>query len=101
MERYDITTNQMLICGLGSVPTDCGYDMGPGNVSPRLGLAYRVNDAVVVRGGYGINYDPYPLAFVRNLLGNYPVLDQPQPLADELVLADEPLAGRHSRDSRA
>jgi Carboxypeptidase regulatory-like domain/TonB dependent receptor len=72
MERYDLTTNQMLICGLGSVPADCGYDMGPGNVSPRLGLAYRVNDAVVVRGGYGINYDPYPLAFVRNLLGNYP-----------------------------
>ena len=72
MERYDVTTNQMLICGLGSVPTDCGYDMGPGNVSPRLGLAYRVSDAIVVRGGYGINYDPYPLAFVRDLLGNYP-----------------------------
>ena len=27
---------------------------------------------MVVRGGYGINYDPYPLAFVRDLLGNYP-----------------------------
>jgi hypothetical protein len=26
----------------------------------------------VIRGGYGINYDPYPLAFVRDLLGNYP-----------------------------
>ena len=25
-----------------------------------------------MRGGYGINYDPYPLAFVRNILGNYP-----------------------------
>ena len=46
--------------------------MGPGNISPRLGLAYRVTDAIVLRGGYGINYDPYPLAFVRNLLGNYP-----------------------------
>ena len=72
MERYDLDTNQMLICGVASVPTDCGYDMGPGNISPRLGLAYRVNEAIVVRGGYGINYDPYPLAFVRNLLGNYP-----------------------------
>lgn len=72
MERYDVNTNTMLICGVGSVPTDCGYDMGPGNLSPRVGLAYRLNDAVVVRGGYGINYDPYPLAFVRNLLGNYP-----------------------------
>ena len=26
----------------------------------------------MIRGGYGINYDPYPLAFVRDLLGNYP-----------------------------
>ena len=46
--------------------------MGSGNISPRLGLAYRLTDAIVIRGGYGINYDPYPLAFVRNLLGNYP-----------------------------
>ena len=27
---------------------------------------------MVIRGGYGVNYDPYPLAFVRDLLGNYP-----------------------------
>jgi hypothetical protein len=72
MERYDLATNTMLICGIGSVPTDCGYSMGAGNVSPRVGVAYRLNQDVVVRGGYGINYDPYPLAFVRNLLGNYP-----------------------------
>ena len=24
------------------------------------------------RAGYGLNYDPYPLAFVRNMLTNYP-----------------------------
>src|SRR5688572_6029460 len=72
LERYDPETNTMLICGVGSVPTNCGYDMPAGNVSPRLGLAYRVTEDIVLRGGYGINYDPYPLAFVRNLLGNYP-----------------------------
>ena len=72
MERYDLDTNTMLICGVGSVPADCGYDIGAGNLSPRVGLAYRVTEAVVLRGGYGLNYDPYPLAFVRNLLGNYP-----------------------------
>ena len=72
LERYDPETNTMLICGVGSVPTDCGYDMPAGNVSPRLGLAYRLTEDIVLRGGYGINYDPYPLAFVRNLLGNYP-----------------------------
>jgi hypothetical protein len=26
----------------------------------------------VFRAGYGLNYDPYPLAFVRNMLTNYP-----------------------------
>lgn len=72
LERFDYENNVMLICGVASVPKDCGYDMGMGNVSPRLGLAYRINDATVLRTGYGINYDPYPLAFVRDLLGNYP-----------------------------
>jgi len=72
MERYDLDTNTMLICGVGSVPANCGYDIGPGNLSPRVGLAYRLTEAVVLRGGYSLNYDPYPLAFVRNLLGNYP-----------------------------
>jgi outer membrane receptor protein involved in Fe transport len=84
LERYDLATNQMLICGVGSVPTDCGYDMGPGNLSPRAGVAYRLTEKVVVRGGYGINYDPYPLAFVRDMLGNYPSsisLSVPQPNA--------------------
>ncbi len=72
LERFDYENNQMLICGVADVPKDCGYDMGFGNFSPRLGLAYRASDAMVIRGGYGINYDPYPLAFTRDLLGNYP-----------------------------
>jgi hypothetical protein len=72
IERYDLDTNTMLICGVGSIPTDCGYDMGRGNFSPRVGLAYRISDRMVLRGGFGKNYDPYPLAFVRDLVGNYP-----------------------------
>lgn len=72
LERFDYENNQMLICGVANIPKDCGYDMGIGNFSPRLGLAYRASDTMVIRGGYGINYDPYPLAFVRDLLGNYP-----------------------------
>ena len=72
MERYDFENNQMLICGVGNIPTDCGYEIGKGNFSPRVGLAYRATEGFVIRAGYGINFDPYPLAFVRNLLGNYP-----------------------------
>ncbi|HEV8146914.1 MAG TPA: TonB-dependent receptor [Bryobacteraceae bacterium] len=72
LERYNFDTNQMLICGVANVPKDCGYDIPWTNFSPRVGLAYRVTDSFVIRAGYGINYDPYPLAFVRDLIGNYP-----------------------------
>ena len=72
IERYDLDTNTMLICGVAGIPTDCDYDMGAGNLSPRFGVAYRITEKMVARGGYGRNYDPYPLAFVRDLIGNYP-----------------------------
>ena len=72
LERYNFDTNQMLICGVGKVPTDCGYNISWKNFSPRVGLAWRPSDGLVIRAGYGINYDPQPLAFVRDLIGNYP-----------------------------
>src|ERR1051326_137369 len=72
MERYDFNSNQMLICGVASVPTDCGYHIQQKNFSPRIGLAYRPTESSVIRAGFGINYDPYPLAFVRDMLTNYP-----------------------------
>ena len=72
MERYNFDTNQMLICGVASVPTDCGYHIEQKNFSPRVGLAWRPSETTVVRSGFGINYDPYPLAFVRDMLTNYP-----------------------------
>lgn len=72
LERYDFDTNTMLICGAGNVPKDCGYHIGWKNFSPRVGLAWRPSEGLVIRAGYGINYDPYPLAFVRDLIGNYP-----------------------------
>ncbi len=72
MERYDFDRNVMLICGAGNVPKDCGYRIGWRNFSPRVGLAYRATSTFVIRAGYGLNYDPYPLAFTRDLNGNYP-----------------------------
>jgi hypothetical protein len=46
----------MLICGVASIPTDCGYDMGKGNISPRLGLAYRATDTTVIRSATSIRF---------------------------------------------
>ena len=72
MERYNFETNQMMICGIGSVPKDCGTKVGKMYFSPRLGVAYRANDKTVFRSGFGVNWDPWNLA--RPLRTNYPVL---------------------------
>ena len=72
MERYNFATNQMLICGIGSVPKDCGTEVGKLYFSPRMGVAFRANEKTVVRSGFGINWDPWNLA--RPLRTNYPIL---------------------------
>ena len=72
LERFDFATNQMLLCGLGNIPTDCGVSMSKTMFVPRIGLAYRVTPTFVMRAGYGITNEPYNLA--DDLRTNYPVL---------------------------
>jgi hypothetical protein len=62
----------MLVCGTGGIPTDCGTKVAKLLFSPRLGIAYRLNDKTVVRTGFGLNWDPWNLA--RPLRTNYPIL---------------------------
>jgi hypothetical protein len=73
-EKYDFATDQVVLCGVGSTPSDCGVTTPKKNFSPRLGLAYRVTKTFVVRAGFGINYDAEPLAFNHNLMDNYPAI---------------------------
>ncbi len=70
MERYDFNTNQMLVCGVGSVPRDCGLPQSKRLFAPRVGIAWRGPMKTVVRTGYGLSYDPYNVG--RDLRGNYP-----------------------------
>jgi hypothetical protein len=72
IERYDFNTNQMLVCGSGGVPKDCGIKLNKKLFSPRIGIAWRVSDSFVVRTGYGLTYDPVSLA--RVFRTNYPML---------------------------
>jgi hypothetical protein len=72
LEDYDFSNNTMRVCGVGSVPSDCGKIVGKNNFAPRLGLAYRVSDSFVVRAGYGITIDPHNYA--RPLRTNYPIM---------------------------
>jgi hypothetical protein len=68
-ETYDFQTNTMYLCGLGSTPVNCGVSVPKTDFSPRLGFAWRATPTFVVRAGFGINYDPNPLAWVRDFVG--------------------------------
>jgi hypothetical protein len=72
LERYDEVNDKLLICGIGDVPTDCGVSVSKKMFAPRLGLAYRATDTLVVRAGFGITNDPFSLS--RPFRNNYPIL---------------------------
>ncbi|MEQ1764581.1 MAG: TonB-dependent receptor [Pyrinomonadaceae bacterium] len=44
------------------------------NFAPRIGLAYSINDKLVVRGGYGLFYDRPSASFINTVFSNYPFL---------------------------
>lgn len=71
IERLDPATNLVYLGGRGNVPTNVGVTVSHKLFAPTLGIAYRLNDATVIRTGYGINYDPLP--FSRPLRGFYPL----------------------------
>jgi hypothetical protein len=49
-----------------------GQDLN--NFAPRVGVAYSINDRLVVRGGYGLFYDRPSAAFINTVFSNYPFL---------------------------
>jgi len=70
--RYNPTNNTMQVCGVGNIPHDCGYEISKLGFSPSFGVSVRLTEAFVLRAGAGINKDPYPLAFSRDLVQNFP-----------------------------
>src|SRR5216684_6164071 len=70
-DRYDFSTNQVLLGGIGGNPDHVGVTTSKKLFAPRIGLAYLVNNDTVVRAGFGIAVDPLPLA--RPLRGFYPL----------------------------
>ncbi|MBS1786230.1 MAG: TonB-dependent receptor [Acidobacteria bacterium] len=70
INRFDPDTGQVFTGGLGGVPFDSGADSGAGLFLPRVGIAFRLNDKTVIRGGYGQSADPRPFQDVRNA---YPI----------------------------
>jgi hypothetical protein len=77
--RMDPTLPQSANVEIGGVngnPQNAGIDMGWGMFTPRLGIAYRINDRLVIRAGAGATTDPDSLRFLRDsfpidLAGSY------------------------------
>ncbi|MFN2392670.1 MAG: TonB-dependent receptor domain-containing protein, partial [Pyrinomonadaceae bacterium] len=44
------------------------------NFAPRIGIAYKINDRFVLRGGYGLFYDRPSASFINTVFSNYPFL---------------------------
>jgi len=71
IEQYDPATNLVALGGVGSNPSGLNISTSHKLFAPRVGLAYRLGNSTVVRAGFGISYDPMPLA--RPLRGWYPL----------------------------
>ena len=68
--NYDPATNNLVLAGLGSNPSNLGMTTQYKNFAPRTGFSYRLNDNTVIRGGYGISYTSFP---DNNYAYNFPI----------------------------
>lgn len=73
IEEYNPATNIVTLGGVGGNPKDLGISTSHKLFAPRLGIAYKVTPTTVIRTGFGISFDPLPLA--RPLRGWYPLTD--------------------------
>src|SRR5438034_4253797 len=56
--NYNPFNNSLELAGIGSIPNDLGIDNLHKSFAPRVGVAYRLDEKTVLRGGYGISYLP-------------------------------------------
>ncbi|HEV2576932.1 MAG TPA: TonB-dependent receptor [Acidobacteriaceae bacterium] len=68
--NYNPNNNQLVVAGQDGNPSNLGMQSNYKNFAPRLGVAYRVNEKLVVRTGFGVSYVP----FIDNTYAyNYPI----------------------------
>jgi len=89
--NYIPANNTLELNGLGSVPMNSRIDNHPFDFGPRFGLAYRLNDKTVVRGGFGISQF---YRYTASLIWQYPVRQNQQLVAaNSFVAAGSMAAG--------
>jgi hypothetical protein len=71
IETYDFAKNQITLCGIGPNPSNCGITVQKLLFAPRIGIAYRPTDSMVIRAGYSLS--PEQINMFRDGIYNYPV----------------------------
>ena len=71
VSRFDPEDGYVYVGGYGDVPQDTYASVGKGQLLPRAGLIYRLNDKTVFRAGYGRSADPTTYINFRN---SYPIV---------------------------
>jgi Carboxypeptidase regulatory-like domain/TonB dependent receptor len=69
--NFDPATKNLIIAGVGGNPPDVGRATNYHDFAPRIGIAYRLTEKTVVRGGFALSYFPYP---DNDYAFNFPVL---------------------------
>jgi len=72
IELCNLDFNKVLVGDRGNVPRNAGTDAIAVMLAPRIVVSYRVNEKTVVRVGFGITNDPYPLS--RPLRAPFPAV---------------------------
>jgi hypothetical protein len=94
LSNFDPATNTMVLAKDGSIADRSTIDPDRNNFGPRLGFAYTVTPATVIRGGYGISYVHFSRAGGGDVLPiNGPqvvnaVVNQTQPASPTFVPAE-------------
>jgi hypothetical protein len=70
IENFDFTTSTIKICGVSGNPADCGITVSKRLFSPRIGLAYRPTEKVVIRAGFSLS--PEQINAYRDGIYSYP-----------------------------
>jgi hypothetical protein len=68
--NYNPANNQLVVAGQNGNPSNLGMQSNYKNFAPRLGAAYRINEKLVVRAGFGVSYVPF---VDNNYAYNYPI----------------------------
>ena len=69
--NFDPATKSLIIAGVGGNPSDVGRKTNYHDFAPRIGVAYRLTEKTVVRGGFALSYFPFP---DNDYAFNFPVL---------------------------